>query len=166
MYSGHYLKNPAVFFCRSQKNRKTDDDDAKFLSDPLSVKVFCNGSYGYNWLYLGTSIRYGVGSGIARWNTGGKRTRIRKPAETISLVDVVDSENSDRGAFVAAYESYVSPKEGKPDPRHSGGCNIAWVDGHAGKTGNINVPDPYTSDPFRKGTMDYIGDPDNHWDCD
>ena len=111
-----------------------------------------------------------AGSGIATkpipvWATGS-RTRIRKPAETISLVDVVDSENSDRGAFVAAYESYVSPKEGKPDPRHSGGCNIAWVDGHAGKTGNINVPDPYTSDPFRKGGRDFIGDPDNHWDCD
>ena len=166
MYRGNYLKNPAVFFCKSQKNRKADADDAKFLADPLSVKMFGNGSYGYNWLYLGTSIRYGVGSGEARWNTGGKRTRIRKPAETISLVDVVDTEKPDRGSFVAAYESYVSPGEGKPDPRHSGGCNIAWVDGHASRANSIDRKDPYTTDPFRKGGREFIGDPDNHWDCD
>ena len=166
MYRGNYLKNPAVFFCRSQKNRKTDADDAKFLADPLSVKVFSNGSYGYNWLYLGTSIRYGVGSGASRWNTGGKRTRIRKPAETISLVDVVDMVDPARGSFVAAYESYNSSGEGKPDPRHSGGCNIAWVDGHASRANSIDQKDPYTTDPFRKGGREFIGDPDNHWDCD
>ena len=55
LYQGKYLTSGAVFICRSQ-HRKTDDTDAKFLTDPLSVKLYNNGSYGYNVDYLGTRI--------------------------------------------------------------------------------------------------------------
>ena len=80
----------------------------KFLADPASVKLYNNGSYGFNWLYLGTRILEARGGDTAWklfcWNNGQPRNRVRKPSETISLVDVVRGGGSkNRGSFVASY---------------------------------------------------------------
>ena len=174
LYREKYLTSSAVFICRSQ-HRKTDGTDVKFLTDPASVRFYNNGSYGYNWLYLGTRILEGR-SGDRQWNlfcynNGQFRNKVRKPSETISLVDVVRGGGSkNRGSFVASY-FYIEGNDediidGNVDPRHSGGCNIAWVDGHVSHVNNINRKNPYTSDPFRNGDKSQIGDPANHWDCE
>ena len=176
IYQGKYLSGGAVFHCNSQ-HRKTDADDAKFLADPASVRFYNNGSYGFNWLYLGTRILEGR-NGDRQWNlfcfnNGQLRNRIRKPSETISLVDVVRVGSRERGSCVASYmylnsseESREELLDGNVDPRHSGGCNIAWVDGHVSHVNNINRKNPYTSDPFRNGDKLKVGDPANHWDCE
>ena len=173
LYRMKYLSGGAVFLCKSQKNRKTDDIDAKFLADPLSVKFYNNGSYGYNWSYLGTRIRESregdISWNIFCWNTGQSRNRVRKPTETISLVDVARVGNPERGAPMVSNYYYTANDEdfdGLVDPRHSGGCNIAWVDGHVSHVNNINRKNPYTSDPFRNGDKLKVGDPANHWDCE
>ena len=174
IYQGRYLSGGAIFLCKSQKNRKPDADDAKFLADPLSVKLYKNGSYGYNWLYLGTRIQESrkgdIPWNLFCWNTGQSRNRVRRPAETISVVDVVRSGFPEHGAYaVMAYyviDSDIESAAGLVDPRHSGGCNIAWVDGHASRANNLDAKNPYLSDPFRNGEKSKIGDPDNHWDCD
>ena len=174
LYQGKYLTSGGVFICRSQ-HRITDDADAKFLADPLSVKLYNNGSYGFNWLYLGTRFLE-CRNGDRQWNlfcfnNGQSRNRVRKPSETISLVDVARGGGSkNRGSFVASY-FYIEGNDediidGNVDPRHSGGCNIAWVDGHVSHVNNINRKNPYTSDPFRNGDRSQVGDPANHWDCE
>ena len=176
LYQEKYLTSGSIFICRSQ-HRKTDDTDTKFLADPASVRFYNNGSYGYNWLYLGTRILEGR-SGDRQWNlfcynNGQFRNKVRKPSETISLVDVVRVGSRERGSCVASYmylnsseESREELLDGNVDPRHSGGCNIAWVDGHVSHVNNINRKNPYTSDPFRNGDKLKVGDPANHWDCE
>ena len=175
LYQGKYLTSGGVFICRSQ-HRKTDDADAKFLADPLSVKLYNNGSYGYNVDYLGTRINECSPDSSKQWKlfcltNGQLRRRVRKPSETISVVDVVRAGWPKQGAY-AALSSYAIDNDpttcaGNVDPRHSGGCNIAWVDGHVSHVANINIKNPYTSDPFRNGgERSKIGDPSNHWDCE
>ena len=175
LYQDKYLTSGAVFICRSQ-HRKTDDTDSKFLADPLSVKFYNNGSYGYNWMYLGTRVAEhrpsdsgNTALALFRWNNGQFRNKVRKPSETISVVDVVRAGVPNRGSYVASYCKITGGEdsyEGIVDPRHSGGCNVAWVDGHVSSVTNINRKNPYTSDPFRNGDKSKIGDPSNHWDCE
>lgn len=164
LYDGDYLKGGAVFFCKSQRYRRKYDNDAIFLADPQSIKNFDNGSYGYNWRYLGTNLDYSKESATIRWNTGAKRNQIRKPSEMISLVDVVRDHARDLGSF--ACDPYADCGGGNPDPRHSGGCNVAWVDGHVSHVTNINKKDPYSSKPFQNGDGDKIGEANNYWDRD
>ena len=171
IYKKKYLSGGAVFQCKSQ-HKKTDDDDAKFLADPTSVKYYNNGSYGFNWLYLGTRVIDAITGNTPNtpfiWNTGQSRSKVRRPSETISLVDVVRAGFPDRGGYAASY-FYIdgeSPLDSNVDPRHSGGCNIAWVDGHVSKATGLDEKNPYNTDPFRNGEKDKIGDPANHWDCE
>ena len=171
IYKKKYLSGGAVFQCKSQ-HKKTDDDDAKFLADPVSVKLYKNGSYGFNWLYLGTRVIDAITGNTPNtpfiWITGQSRSKVRRPSETISLVDVVRAGFPDRGGYAASY-FYIdgeSPLDSNVDPRHSGGCNIAWVDGHVSKATGLDEKNPYNTDPFRNGEKDKIGDPANHWDCE
>ena len=175
LYLGKYLTSGGVFICRSQR-RKTDDTDAKFLADPLSVKLYNNGSYGYNFYYLGCrdiDVRPGTSTKpeILYYLTHGQmRNRVRNPSETISTVDVVRAGWPEHGAYAALF-SYATDSDpttcaGLVDPRHSGGCNVAWVDGHVSSVTNIDRKNPYNSDPFRNGDKSKIGDPANHWDLE
>ena len=173
LYRKKYLSNGAIFNCKSQ-HKKTDETDAKFLADPASVMYYTNGSYGFNWLYLGTRVlesRKGDRAwNIFVWNNGQSRSKVRRPSETISVVDVVRGHAPDRGTYAASY-FYVSSSseeslDGNVAPRHSGGCNIAWVDGHVSKATGLDEKNPYNTDPFRNGDKDKRGDPANHWDCE
>ena len=174
LYQGKYLTNGGVFICRSQR-RKTDDTDAKFLADPLSVKLYNNGSYGYNFYYLGTRDIEIRPDSSKQWRVfcltnGQLRKRVRNPSETISMVEVVRAGWPEQGAYTAMFE-YCIDKDpttcaGLVDPRHSSGCNVAWVDGHVSSVTSIDRKNPYNSDPFRNGEKSKIGDPANHWDCE
>ena len=162
LYSGNYLKGPAVFFCKSQKNRKYVYNDTKFRADPLSLRTYNNGSYGYNWHYLGSSVKETIG-----WTLGydipAKLSKIRKPADMISTVDVVCGPTYlEQGNYICASTYRDTGTDGQPDPRHSGGCNIAWVDGHASYANNIDKVNPFTSNPFANGAT--RGHIENHWD--
>ena len=164
IYKGNYLKGGAVFFCKSHRNRKSTDYDAKFIADPLNVST-TNVSYGYNSFYLGCSFMLPDAT-QSNWITPAKRPQIRKPSETISLVDTVSLSKPDQGTcfcIPCIDESFLNGGiAGQPDPRHSGGCNIAWSDGHVSQVSNIDRKNPFLSDPFRKGDTD--GDANNYWD--
>ena len=139
----------------------------------MSVKFYNNGSYGYNW-YVGTRFFSEARNGdipwnLFCWNTGQSRSKVRRPSETISLVDAVRVGNPKRGAPMASSYYYTADQEdfdGLVDSRHSGGCNIAWVDGHVSKATGLDEKNPYNTDPFRNGEKDKRGDPANHWDCE
>ena len=141
----------------------------------MSVKLYNNGSYGYNFYYLGTRDIEIRPDSSKQWrvfclSNGQLRKRVRNPSETISMVEVVRAGWPEQGAYTAMFEYCIdndpNAAAGIVDPRHSGGCNIAWVDGHVSHVNNINRKNPYTSDPFRNGDKLKVGDPANHWDCE
>jgi len=154
---GGYLTNAKTLFCNSMRERNASTPT--FLSRPKDYPAFGVISYGYNLYYLGTN--YG-------WTWGDKRTaklsQIKKPADTIETVDCVCSPAyPTQGNYYCAAKFRDTGSDGQPAARHSGGTNIAWVDGHTSYANNIDKYNPFLSDPFRNGTI-HGGDPDNHWD--
>jgi len=73
--------------------------------------------YGFNYLYL-------------RWQA---LAMVASPSETLIYVDT--GRNDSDALYIPAHvnppsqDTYASIC--RPDPRHNGGCNIGWVDGHA-----------------------------------
>lgn len=81
--------------------------------------------YGYNYLHVGSSIRYGGGLDPARV------AQIAKPSETILLADAYRPNAGANGEPRGT--SLLSDAKGGPfipHARHTGGLNIAWADGH------------------------------------
>jgi prepilin-type processing-associated H-X9-DG protein/prepilin-type N-terminal cleavage/methylation domain-containing protein len=94
--------------------------------------------YGYNYLHLGSSFRYGGSLEPA------KLSQIAKLAETILLAD---SYRPNAGAHGEPRGSYLlSDAKGGPfipHARHGGGVNIAWTDGHVSRIRIKNPSDPW-----------------------
>jgi prepilin-type N-terminal cleavage/methylation domain-containing protein/prepilin-type processing-associated H-X9-DG protein len=125
---GYQMKG--CFLCKDRERRWAD---MPMYPDPHS--------YGYNFLYLGIPFKRWD---TKRWDADGKNPyrnqefratapklgRLRKPAETIVLVD-----NYSAWAF-PPYNNQSSPAPipGTGNmhirPRHSGKTNILWADGH------------------------------------
>ena len=87
-------------------------------------------SYGYNVVYL---------TGV--WGVNGesnKVTRIRKPTETINLVEAVASvfSNPTRGYYYCI--CWDDPNNPQPYPRHEKSTNVQWIDGHVTKVRSAN----------------------------
>ena len=85
--------------------------------------------YGYNWLHLGSNLRYGGGT-----YPTAKLTAIADPGQTILLIDCYSLSGvggAPRGNYTvydAITVNFVN--FGIPNARHNGGLNICWADGH------------------------------------
>jgi prepilin-type processing-associated H-X9-DG protein len=122
--------------------------------------------YGYNYTYIGSSIRQTPSSLIP-----AKRNQIHQPTQTILLVDDIclgslpsyDGGNS-RGYYFA-YDNGVYPGYETADPRHDGGhaINVLWVDGHA-STLQLNSQDVGKNPPNPAKTLTIVGDDPCYWD--
>ena len=161
LFNGKYATSGAVFFCKSQKNwAKNGFLPPEFIADPLKYKTPTNFSYGYNWEYIGTSVRAG-GTNLQHC----KITSIKQPSKTILQADIIASPAKyNQGGYVlmANYRNDRAGTDGFPDTRHSGGLNIAWIDGHVSYASSINTFNPFTTTPFANGNKN--GDPENYWD--
>jgi prepilin-type N-terminal cleavage/methylation domain-containing protein/prepilin-type processing-associated H-X9-DG protein len=117
-----YANNDQIWWCPSSSLAKTDESGT-----PTS-------HYGYNSFYLsGLNIDF---SNFAAPQPISDST-IGSPSETILLTD---SRTSVEGSWCGDDGKHLLPPSqaaadcwGKPDPRHNGGLNILWIDGHATK---------------------------------
>lgn len=176
-----YTPTMEIFFCPAKGN---DDGTATFLgasTDPAVINPadgsgpwggvarsqgaksgrFHSVHYGMNWDHIGRSRWYETDTGAAnrpdRRLIPAKVTQIRKPSETIHLVDAIQNHTGGTGSFYYVWShTYTPASGGRPDPRHRGNiANVLWADGHATSVRiNLSSPpspfDPYFDDSFMR----------------
>ena len=164
LFLGKYMTSPAILHCPAQRDRADIAVVNRFMKETTSYTItYGSGSYGYNWHYIGgaTNVR-----GVNKNYLPAKITQIKQPSQTITHVDSVSGpvgDNLRKGSYICASTYRSSGTDGQPGPRHTGGCNIIWADGHVSYAGNINNLNPFTSYPFNQNI---VGDANNLWDRD
>jgi len=96
--------------------------------------------YGYNYLNIGSSFHYGGGNPWVTFSPPAKLSQIRKPSETILLVDTWYN-----GWGFLVVSDCKKGKDPQAHARHSSGLNVCWVDGHVSY---VKVSDP--NNPWRE----------------
>lgn len=117
-----------------------------FLGTTGEIEALRNGSYGYNYHYLGNSRNEGPDGSPANYPV--RDSRIFFPAETISFADSSGNQTRRLSRNVRNHSYTLDPPrldtshnhaltfaedDGKSpaDPRHLGRANTAFLDGHA-----------------------------------
>ncbi len=117
-----------------------------FLGTSGEIEALRNGSYGYNYHYLGNSRDEGPDGGPANYPV--RDARIYFPAETISIADSLGNQNRLRDGGPRQHSYTIDPPrldtkhnnaqsfaqgDGKSpiDARHMDRANVAFLDGHA-----------------------------------
>lgn len=145
-----------IYFCPSAaKNHK------KYFYEMWTLKnTFLYGlyyiSYGYNFRHIGSSFRYVSPQTV--YSPPAKLSQIKKPAETILLIDTFRRNLPYSGAFIC--DDYYTNYE-QPEPRHQGGLNILWCDGHASWKKINNLTNPYVP-----GDLGYTTHSSSLWNRD
>ncbi len=109
--------------------------------------------YGYNFRHIGSNM--GVSSSDTRT---AKLSQLRYPSIGYLAMDTNQGLGSNLGLFrVVEVLSSNPTSSGRPDPRHTGGLNIIYLDGHAGWK-KVTLANPYlelgsggTSQQWRAG---------------
>ncbi len=159
------FKDPKT--CRNEMDMFGEPGDRQDYDEPIyvcpSVPKWTderNGSYGYNYQFLGNSRLLNSSDIHSFKNWPVNTTRIRKPSGTVAVADCMGTAASfatrDRGVYVNnARDDFrfgnegfnldpprVDPANGEmaglsdghrsaAAPRHRGRANVLWVDGHA-----------------------------------
>lgn len=101
--------------------------------------------YGYNINWIGSSGR--LYSDARKWQPA-KRSQLRKPAQTIVLVDsYMFNQNVQWGSYAVLDYQPSSPASilgfGLPAARHESSVNVLWADGHVSSVKVKNPSDTY-----------------------
>ncbi len=124
-------------------SHKPEDFRSKKSGD---LMAFRNGSYGYNYLYLGNSRGEGPGGRAANYPV--REHRILRPYATVGFADSRGNQRlvAEEGLREHAYtmdpprldpgntgaQTFAQDSDPSPaDARHGGKVNVAWLDGHA-----------------------------------
>lgn len=115
-----YVRNKQVWLCPSSQIPPTDADGT-----PTS-------HFGYNAYYLARlSLDF---SSIGTTAAGVGLGEVASPAETVVLTDARASMANSRcgpdGKYLLPPSLAATDCWGRPSANHSGGCSIAWLDGH------------------------------------
>ena len=157
---GKYISTGAPFLCPALKTRTAAQVSFNnWISNPAQNPIFTELSIGYNSLHLGTSYKE------TKWGDTNtpKMASIKQPSATIMTVDAVCSPASpNTGVYMCSCVFRDTGTDGQPHPRHSGGCNIGWVDGHVSYAANVQMYNPFLSAPFTHGNDK--GHEENYWD--
>jgi len=117
--------------------------------------------YGYNHYHIGSSRRYtSLDLPAAAYTPPAKLSQIRKPSETILLVDarVYNASYGWLGCFNAIDYAADPATNSLAHARHSSGLNVCWVDGHVSY---VKVADP--NNPYKE-LGDYWAGDAKYWD--
>ena len=136
-----------VFICPSQL------DDNYFQKITKSGNALRFVHYGYNYLHIGSSFRYGGNTLLP-----AKNSQIKNPSATFLLMDATYDPETRVGWYIV--KDNPSAIDCYPDARHSSGMNIGWADGHCSyKTVKVKV------NPFLDlGSGTSVGSENNQWD--
>ncbi len=157
---GGYISSGAPFMCPGHKFRVTALSNVNnWIRNPAQYPTFSELGIPYNLHPLGTSYKDTYWGDTAT----AKMASIKQPSATIMTVDAVQSPaGPNTGNYYCASTFRDTGTDGQPHPRHSGGCNIGWVDGHVSYAGNVQMYNPFLSAPFTHGGDK--GHVDNFWD--
>jgi len=107
-------------------------------------------AYGYNGYHLGSNWEYG-----GTEDPPARATSVRRPSETIMLIDHKNYGIPSGGSWFMAYDHPAGKI--RPAARHGGSLNILWADGHASSMKIADPENPYKELGVRK-------DEDSYWD--
>lgn len=153
--------------------RDPTHDLEDFVADNGEIKSLRNGSYGYNYQYLGNTRDQGPNGSAANFPV--RDIHIRAHARTIVLADSMGNQNryltgtgnrehaytldpprldtEHNGATTPAQSDGFSPA----DPRHGGKATVAFLDGHAERRTQEELG--YVLDPDQPGkVIEDLGD--------
>ncbi len=148
MLSDAKYVNRAIFACPSLKSPK---GQTNYTPSGMTYT-----GYGYNHYNLGSNMAV-----ITSDKNTAKMSQLRHPSIGYMVMDTNQGLGSNLGSFcVLDFESSNPAKNGRPDPRHGGGVNILYVDGHAGYK-KVSIGKPYQDLTARIGDSYY---PDQ-WRC-
>jgi len=150
MYNDKYIKNPAILFC---PGRVSSGYINYARGGAYNLNAWAD--YGYNGFYIGASWQINGTLDTAR------ATMVKKPSETILITDSRSWVYATDTGNCIINDRYNS-SWGLVYPVHSKSVVVLWSDGHVNSNKCSSILNPYTSDPFRNGTIN--GDPDNHFD--
>ena len=143
--------------------RDPTHDVEDFTADNGEIKALRNGSYGYNYHYLGNTRDQGPGGSAANFPV--RDAMVRAHSRTVSFADSMGNQNriattgnrehaytldpprldtEHNGATTFAQDDGPS----LADPRHGGKATVAFLDGHASRMTQIElgyIPDPNPS---------------------
>jgi prepilin-type processing-associated H-X9-DG protein/prepilin-type N-terminal cleavage/methylation domain-containing protein len=161
-----------TFFCPSNP-----DNPRKVVILGLTSWIstaWLNIDYGYNYLHLGASTRYGGTGGMTVYGGNPARVnRIKHPSKTLLMTDCALANNSKTGSGMA--EDNYTTNKGAPMLRHGGQANVSWVDGHVDTARGVSAEpgiiiaganNPYLKDPFDNFSYAKQGLPNQYWDRD
>jgi len=151
MYEDKYITNPAILFCPGRVS-------ASYVNYTRDGGI--NGwiDYGYNGYHIGAGWRGYPGDAQAPTRVA----KIKKPSETILVTDAREWVYSPMDLGNCIVNDQDNSSWAMVYPVHSKSAVVLWCDGHVNSNKCSSIMHPYTSDPFRNGTI--IGDPDNHFD--
>jgi prepilin-type N-terminal cleavage/methylation domain-containing protein/prepilin-type processing-associated H-X9-DG protein len=118
-----YVKNGISFICPAMQN----STDENFIKTSGISKGRYNVGYGINHYYIAGT---GWASPFAKQLVPAKLPQVKKPGNTILMVDIVQSLTTLRGYYISRWHEIGG--EGRiPPVRHHGMVNVLWCDGHA-----------------------------------
>jgi prepilin-type processing-associated H-X9-DG protein len=147
--------------------RDPTHDTEDFRADNGEIKALRNGSYGYNYQYLGNTRTSGPGGSAARYPVRG--VRVLTASRTIVLADSMGNQNRLFGESGTREHSYTldpprldteannateyaqSDGMSPADPRHGGRATVSFLDGHAERLSLEALG--YIPDPDRPGRV-------------
>jgi len=129
------------------------------------------GGYGYNNAFVGVE-RYEIAPGVWEVRTdlvGSKRERFAQPARTVAFADAAFFGVGGEVIEYSFVEARWWPQwtSFRPDPsahfRHSGGCTVAWLDGHATSEERAKVDfTAFTPGDFEGAGVGWFGPEDDN----
>ena len=126
-----YVANNRIYFCPAAGNIVTysssiPDDGSSCVKQPKAAWTYQYITYGYNYLYLGSSL--GV-TGVATLNPAAKIGQIKNASTKIVMTDAVNSStNPYRGSYLIDANPSIFLQI---NDLHNHGTNVLWADGHA-----------------------------------